>query len=235
MVLFSTLALVGCSRSATVPTMPTSVPTTTSSTATTTTTTLDPTAPAPPITEPTYAPPRVAPRATTAAGECVDPTDTEYCVWGTMPVELTVNNSRTATFTTNMRQSFTAVSGGIDSVSIEIGATGAGGFVAAPEGATGDESCMSMVLRTTTGISLARTHLVSTTLLGSIEKVDLPLRAGLIPGARYVLEVRTMPACVGRSLFAMVAMASEWKYPHDYGKLTIDGRPSVGSLWARIG
>ena len=228
----ATAFVAGCSRGKADPVTTTSVPRTTSTTSTSTTTTLEP---VPEITTPTFAPPPVQPRARKATDRCADPSGTDYCVWGTMPVELTVNNSRVSSFSTNMRQSFTATSDATESIALRIGAVDAGGFVAAPEGSMPEEACVGLVLRTPTGVSIARTHLAATTQQTSLELVEVPLASGLIPGARYVLEVRSLPGCAGRRLSAMVAMDSQWKYPHEHGKLTIDGRPSVGSLWARIG
>ena len=71
-------------------------PTTTTSTTTTSTTTTTTTIPiAPPATDVVLSVPSTLPESKNQGyGPCVDPDGAQYCIWGTQPVELTVNNSR---------------------------------------------------------------------------------------------------------------------------------------------
>lgn len=205
----------------------TTVPASTSSTTEVSTTV--PEAPRPSFSFPTN-----RPTVRLATGPCEVPGDSHYCVWGTRPVELTVNNSRQAEFASSASQTFTALSQGMNNVRTEIGVEGAGRLEPAPEGAMPATVCVALVLMTEVGLEIGRSDLVSGGDGTTTEAVDVPLNTGLIPGARYALEVRQMPACAGKTMRVMVAMSSSWKYPRSAGSLTIDGHESIGSLWARI-
>lgn len=225
-------ALSACSRSVA---NPATTVTSTTSTTVPTTTTIETIPPPPTESIPPITTPASPPVAQQAGGPCTDPKDTQYCVWGTPPIDLTVNNSRYASFMTSTRQSFTAVSEGATTFTTQIGVEGAGQFSLAPSDLPLESTCVGIVLRTKTGLPVARVNLVAQSMQTSLEQVTVPLVSGLVPGARYVLELKSMPQCVGRTFTMMVAMNSAWKYPRDSGKLTIDGRESVGSLWARLG
>ncbi|MFM9132150.1 MAG: hypothetical protein ACKORY_05370, partial [Actinomycetota bacterium] len=115
--------LASCASEEAVPTTTVAPATTTTSTSTTsttsTTTTTIPIAPPPTdvvLTVPSTVP---APRKT-GNGPCADPEGADYCIWGTQPVDLTVNNSRKATMNTGLRQVFTAVSKKMSTVEIVL-------------------------------------------------------------------------------------------------------------------
>lgn len=185
--------------------------------------------PAPVITAPVS-----TPRARRAAPPCDDPDGTHYCIRGTVPIDLTVTNSRFATFASSVRQTFVAMSDALGSVEVVFGGDGVGGFSVAPQGAMPSAVCASTVLTTETGVEVSRVDLVAPGTRGALEEVTVPLGAGLLPGARYAVELRVMPGCANRRFTTLVAMSSDWKYPAGSGTLTVDGRRSIGSLWARV-
>lgn len=151
-----------------------------------------------------------------------------------MPVDLTVTNSRFATFRATARQSFVAPVDVVGSVQTVLGGEGVSGFTVAPDEAMPSNVCVSAVLVTETGVEVKRVDLAVSGNRGGLEEITVPLAAGLVPGAVYAIELEVMPGCAARRFTTLVAMSSDWKYPGSSGQLRIDGRPSIGSLWARI-
>lgn len=213
-------------------------PSTTAMVSTTAPLTTDPTAPmglsfpGPPV--PVITAPASAPRARRAAPPCGEIDRTHYCVWGTRPIDLTISNSRFATFASSVRQTFIAMSDVMGSAEVVFGGEGVGEFSVAPQGTMPSAVCASTVLTTETGVEVSRVDLVAPGNRGGLEKVTVPLWAGLLPGARYAIELRVMPGCANRKFTTMVAMSTDWKYPAASGTLAVDSRKSIGSLWARI-
>lgn len=212
------------------PTTSTAVPdqTTTPPTSVGTDTTL------PEVLPPLVTAPSVSPRPRRAVEPCDEPEGTDYCVWGTSPIDLTVNNSRRATFVTSVRQTFVALSEEVESVRLVIGATGSGGFSSVAAGAPLSSVCLSVVLSTETGLEVGRLDLESTDTRGVVEDITSPLLIGLLPGTVYAIAIEAMPGCAGKIFATMVAMSSDWKYPAASGRLEIDGRRSSGSIWAEV-
>ena len=235
------VAVAGCTGTRTDVADTTVLPPTPSTTAMVSTTaplTTDPTAPTglsfpgPPV--PVITAPASAPGARRTAPPCDEPDGTHYCVWGTRPIDLTISNSRFATFASSVRQTFTAMSDVMGSAEVVFGGDGVGEFSVAPQGTMPSAVCASTVLTTETGVEVSRVDLVAPGNRGGLETVTVPLWAGLLPGARYAIELRVMPGCANRRFTTMVAMSTDWKYPAASGTLTVDSRKSIGSLWARV-
>ncbi|NBR68240.1 MAG: hypothetical protein EBT79_13385 [Actinobacteria bacterium] len=178
--------------------------------------------------------PEVPPRPRNSAGACARPDGSHYCVWGTKPLDLTVNNSRFASFSRSIEQSFTALSGRMSSIETELGASAAGAFEEIPAGEEIGSACFVITVTTESGAEVGVLRLVATARTASHEPVSVPLEAPLVAGLRYRLRVSPGPACAGMTFTAMVAMSSNWKYPQASGALFVDGRKSNGSLWARV-
>lgn len=204
--------------------VPTSLASTTTSAAT-----LPPELPPPSITAP-----EVRPKARKAVEPCNEPDDVHYCIWGTMPVDLTINNSRRAVFTSSARQTFVALAEDLSLVQLSLGVAGAGGLTTAEPNAVASSVCVSVSISTETGLELVRTDLVPSDSRGVIENVTIPLATGMLPGAVHALTITAKSGCIGRKMVTMVAMSSDWKYPAASGRLDVDGRRSIGSLWARV-
>jgi hypothetical protein len=69
---------------------------------------------------------------------------------------------------------------------------------------------------------------------GVRQRITMPVVNALIPGTKHSLKIQKGPACASHDLSVMVAMSSQYKYPSKYGTLKVDGRKSIGSLWALI-
>jgi hypothetical protein len=210
--------------------------TTTTSTTTTSTTTTTTTIPiAPPPTDVVLTVPSTVPTPRkTGNGPCVDPDGTDYCIWGTQPVDLTVNNSRKATMNTGLRQVFTAVSKKMSTVEMVLESRTIGALVPATETTTADQLCVRVTLMSSMGLPIATTGLVTGSTKGVRQQITVPLESALVPGAEHKIQIEKAAACLGRDLSTYVAMSSNYKYPRKYGRMSIDGKSSDGSLWARI-
>ncbi len=231
----SAALLAACASEEVVPTttVAQSTTTTTSTTSTTTTSTTIPIAPPPTdvvLTVPSTVP---APRKT-GNGPCADPDGADYCIWGTQPVDLTVNNSRKALMNTGMRQVFTAVSKKMSTVEMVLESRTIGALVPASETTTADQLCVRITLMSSMGLPIATTGLVTGSTKGIRQQIVVPLESALIPGAQHKIQIEKSAACLSRDLSTYVAMSSNYKYPRKYGRMSIDGKSSDGSLWARI-
>lgn len=230
--------MASCASEEAVPTTTVAPATTTTSTSTTsttssTTTTTIPIAPPPTdvvLTVPSTVP---APRKT-GNGPCVDPEGADYCIWGTQPVDLTVNNSRKATMNTGLRQVFTAVSKKMSTVEIVLESRTIGALVPATESTTADQLCVRITLMSSMGLPIATTGLVTGSTKGIRQQITVPLESALVPGAQHKIQIEKSAACLGRDLSTYVAMSSNYKYPRKFGRMSVDGKSSDGSLWARI-
>jgi hypothetical protein len=234
-VVLSVVTLASCGKKEAVPTTTTSSTSTTTSTTTTVapTTTTIPVAPIPTDVELTV-PSTVPASRKTGNGPCVDPDGSQYCVWGTQPVQLTVNNSRKATMNTGARQGFTAVKKRMTSVEILLESTSIGALVPATETTAANDVCVRVTLMTELGLPIATTGLVTSSTKGIRQQLTVPLASALVPGALHKIQLEKGPACWLRDLSTYVAMSSNYKYPSKYGRMSIDGKSSDGSLWARI-
>lgn len=236
-VILSVASLTSCGKKDAAPTTTTTaVPTTTSTSTTTTvppTTTTIPVAPLPTDVELTV-PSTVPASRVTGNGPCADPGDAQYCVWGTQPVQLTVNNSRKVTMNTGLRQGFTAVAKQMTSVDLLLESTSIGALVPATETTATSDVCVRVTLMTELGLPIATTGLVTSSTKGIRQLLKVPLASALVPGALHKVQVEKGPACWLRDLSTYVAMSSNYKYPRKYGRMSIDGKSSDGSLWARI-
>lgn len=229
--------LASCASEEAVPTTTvapaTTTTSTTSTTSTTTTSTTIPIAPPPTdvvLTVPSTVP---APRKT-GNGPCVDPEGADYCIWGTQPVDLTVNNSRKAVINSGLRQVFTAVSKKMSTVELVLESRTIGALVPATETTTADQLCVRITLMSSMGLPIATTGLVTASTKGIRQQITVPLESALIPGAQHKIQIEKSAACLSRDLATYVAMSSNYKYPRKYGRMSIDGKSSDGSLWARI-
>ena len=229
-------ALASCGKKEAAPTTTTEPATTTTSTTTTTvapTTTTIPVAPLPTDVELTV-PSTVPASRKTGNGPCMDPDGAQYCVWGTQPVQLTVNNSRKAVMNTGLRQGFTAVAKRMTVVEILLESTSIGALVPATETTAASDVCVRVTLMTELGLPIATTGLVTSSTKGIRQQLRVPLASALVPGALHKIQIEKGPACWLRDLSTYVAMSSNYKYPRKYGRMSIDGKSSNGSLWARI-
>jgi len=237
----ATLLVAACSGGEAAPT--TTVATTTTSTSTTTTTTITttttttttiPVAPETVPIVPSTTKPIETPRPANATGPCESPDGTVYCVWGTKPVDLTVNNSRIAEFNLSIDQVFTATDEYVSSATVEITSRTIGTLTEATDQTTNDQVCVRVNLGAEGGLPAASIGYTVKTTRGATQQLEVPLESALIPNERYVLSIVKGPACAARDIATFVAMSSKWKYPKKSGSLTLDGRDSIGSLWARI-
>ena len=230
------LLLPACGSSEAEPTTTTAAPTTTSTTSTTTTTTTTTTIPiAPEISVVTLPVPSTVPESRKkGTGPCEVSTGTHYCVWGTPPVDLTVNNSRKVTMTEKVRQGFTAVRVSMDGIELVFESTSIGALTPATETTTLDELCVRVSLTTDIGLPIATTGLVTASTKGKRQQIVVPLESALVPGALHKIQIEKGPACASRDLSTYFAMSSDYKYPRKYGRASVDGKSSEGSLWARI-
>ena len=234
-VTLASVGLVACGKKDAAPTTTTTAPTTSTSTTTTVapTTTTIPIAPVP--SEVVLTVPSTVPASRkTGNGPCADPADAQYCVWGTQPVQLTVNNSRKVTMNTGLRQGFTAVEKRMSSVEILLESTSIGALVPATETTASNDVCVRVTLMTELGLPIATTGLVTSSTKGIRQQITVPLASALVPGALHKMQLEKGPACWLRDLSTYVAMSSNYKYPRKYGRMSVDGKSSDGSLWARI-
>lgn len=211
-------------------------PTTTTSTTTTSTTTTTTTIPiAPPATDVVLSVPSTLPESKKQGyGPCVDPDGAQYCIWGTQPVELTVNNSRKVTMNEKVRQGFTPVGKSVDTIELLLESTSIGALTPASDTTTLDEICVRVSLTTDIGLPIATTGLVTASTKGKRQQIIVPLETALVPGALHKVQIEKGPACLTRDLSTYFAMSTNYKYPRKYGRASVDGKASDGSLWARI-
>ena len=176
------------------------------------------------------------PRAKMAAGECEYPEGSHYCIWGTEPIDLVVNNSRIAYVQQNVVQSFTAVSNQISMVELPLQTSDIGELVLLNGSQSSSIACLSVHLMSESGLRIASASYgdAGGVGVGRLQQVEMPLIANLLVGRKFQLQISKEPACLDRSLAVRVAMSSKWKYPKASGGLTLDSNSSIGSLWARI-
>ena len=232
----ASVGLVACGKKEAVPTTTTSSSTSTSTSTTSTvapTTTTIPIAPLPTDVELTV-PSTVPASRKTGNGPCEDAEGAQYCVWGTQPVQLTVNNSRKVSLNTGLRQGFTAVQKRMTVVEMLLESTSIGALVPATETTASNDVCVRVTLMTELGLPIATTGLVTSSTKGIRQQIKVPLASALVPGALHKIQVEKGPACWLRDLSTYVAMSSNYKYPRKYGRMSIDGKSSDGSLWARV-
>lgn len=198
---------------------------------TTTTTTLPPLGVTPSTTS---IPPSQVPRAKNAVGDCEFPEGSHYCIWGTEPIDLVVNNSRTADVAREATQTFTAVSTNVTMAQIPLRTTDIGELQLRTAANSQVAPCLSVLLFTSSGYPVASAVYVNGGGFGRYQTLEVPLRSNLRVGEKYSLQIVKSPACATSSLAIRIAMSTLWKYPQAYGELSVDGRKSIGSLWARI-
>ena len=147
---------------------------------------------------------------------------------------LTVINSRKAEVVGWMRQGFTPVEKMVSGVTLVLESKTIGALKVATEETTRDQVCIRVTLTSEMGLPIATAALVSSSSKGVRQQVRVPLETAVVPGALHKLMVEKGPACLANDLSTYVAMSSNFKYPREFGKLSIDGKVSTGSLWARI-
>ena len=174
------------------------------------------------------------PRAKMATDECEYPEGSHYCIWGTEPLDLVVNNSRIAYVQQNVVQSFTAVTTQISKVEMPLQTSDIGELVLLSQSKTPLVACLSVHLMSESGLRIASASYGDAGGVGRLQQVEVPLIANLLVGRKFQLQISKEPACLLRSLAVRVAMSSKWKYPKASGGLTLDSNSSIGSLWARI-
>jgi len=228
------LSVTACSGSSSAPTTttPTSTTTTTSTTSTTTTTTTIPVAPE--ISSPAETVPVIKTEGRKTAGPCVDVGVVDYCVWGTRPVDKTITNSRSVEFTSVIEQGFTSMSDSMETVQMEFESRVIGKFIAATEATDPNAICMQVSIASSQGLPLSTMAYTDKDGTGVRQRITMPVMNALIPGTKHTLKIQKGPACTSHDLSVMVAMSSQYKYPSKYGTLKVDGRKSIGSLWALI-
>lgn len=173
------------------------------------------------------------PRAKLAADECEYPEGSHYCIWGTEPIDLVVNNSRVANVQQSVVQSFSAVSNQISMVEVPLQTSDIGELVFLKQSQK-QFACVSVHLMTESGLRIASAFYGDAGGVGRLQQVEVPLIASIQVGKKYQLEVSKELACVSRSLAVRIATSSLWKYPKSSGSLIVDSNSSIGSLWARI-
>ena len=213
--------------------------TTTTTTSTSTTTTVPPTTTtipvAPPPTDVVLTVPSTLPVSRkTGEGPCADKSGTQYCVWGSYPIDRTIVNSRTVVIGTVVRQGFTAVGKRVRSIELVLESTSIGALVPATETTTNDQICVRVSLMSGMGLPIATTGLVTSATRGIRQQLTVPLASAVVMGALNKIQVEKGPACASRDLATYFAMSSDYKYPRAYGRASVDGNASTGSLWARI-
>ena len=228
------LSLAACSGSSSAPTTTatTSTTTTTSTTSTTTTTTTIPVAPE--ISSPAETVPVIKTEGRKTAGPCVDVGVVDYCVWGTRPVDKTITNSRSVEFTSVIEQGFTSMSDSMNTIQMEFESRVIGKFIEATEATDPNAICMQVSIASFQGLPLSTMSYTDKDGTGVRQRITMPVVNALIPGTKHSLKIQKGPACTSHDLSVMVAMSSQYKYPSKYGTLTVDGRKSIGSLWALI-
>ena len=228
------LSLAACSGSSSAPTTTatTSTTTTTSTTSTTTTTTTIPVAPE--ISSPAETVPVIKTEGRKTAGPCVDVGVVDYCVWGTRPVDKTITNSRSVEFTSVIEQGFTSMSDSMNTIQMEFESRVIGKFIEATEATDPNAICMQVSIASFQGLPLSTMSYTDKDGTGVRQRITMPVVNALIPGTKHSLKIQKGPACTSHDLSVMVAMSSQYKYPPKYGTLTVDGRKSIGSLWALI-
>jgi len=228
------LSLAACSGSSSAPTTTatTSTTTTTSTTSTTTTTTTIPVAPE--ISSPAETVPVIKTEGRKTAGPCVDVGVVDYCVWGTRPVDKTITNSRSVEFTSVIEQGFTSMSDSMNTIQMEFESRVIGKFIEATEATDPNAICMQVSIASFQGLPLSTMSYTDKDGTGVRQRITMPVVNALIPGTKHSLKIQKGPACTSHDLSVMVAMSSQYKYPSKYGTLKVDGRKSIGSLWALI-
>lgn len=228
------LSLAACSGSSSAPTTTatTSTTTTTSTTSTTTTTTTIPVAPE--ISSPAETVPVIKTEGRKTAGPCVDVGVVDYCVWGTRPVDKTITNSRSVEFTSVIEQGFTSMSDSMNTIQMEFESRVIGKFIEATEATDPNAICMQVSIASFQGLPLSTMSYTDRDGTGVRQRITMPVVNALIPGTKHSLKIQKGPACTSHDLSVMVAMSSQYKYPSKYGTLKVDGRKSIGSLWALI-
>ena len=227
-------SLAACSGSSSAPTTTatTSTTTTTSTTSTTTTTTTIPVAPE--ISSPAETVPVIKTEGRKTAGPCVDVGVVDYCVWGTRPVDKTITNSRSVEFTSVIEQGFTSMSDSMNTIQMEFESRVIGKFIEATEATDPNAICMQVSIASFQGLPLSTMSYTDKDGTGVRQRITMPVVNALIPGTKHSLKIQKGPACTSHDLSVMVAMSSQYKYPSKYGTLKVDGRKSIGSLWALI-
>jgi hypothetical protein len=186
-----------------------------------------------PTTTTTSVPEKNIPRAQNSADACEYPEGSQYCVWGTEPLDAVVNNSRIADVDIFVAQSFTAVSNEVSMVEIPLQSSQIGTLVMSTPIAPVDP-CISIALQNSDGRAVSSVVYGDSGDGGRLQRLEVPLAAKVRVGERYFVKVTKMQSCQSKSLAVRIAMSSKWKYPQASGRLSVDSRDSIGSLWARI-
>ena len=227
------LSLAACSGTSSTPitTTSTTASTTTSTTTTTTTTTIPV---APEISSPALTVPVIKTEGRKTAGPCIGVGEVDYCVWGTRPVDKAITNSRRVEFASVIEQGFTSMSDSMETVQMEFESRVIGKFIEATEATDPNAICMQVSIASFQGLPLSTMSYTDKDGTGVRQRITMPVVNALIPGTKHSLKIQKGPACASHDLSVMVAMSSQYKYPSKYGTLTVDGRKSIGSLWALI-
>jgi len=226
------LSLAACSGSSSAPTTTATTSTTTTTSTTSTTTTTIPVAPE--ISSPAETVPVIKTEGRKTAGPCVDVGVVDYCVWGTRPVDKTITNSRSVEFTSVIEQGFTSMSDSMNTIQMEFESRVIGKFIEATEATDPNAICMQVSIASFQGLPLSTMSYTDKDGTGVRQRITMPVVNALIPGTKHSLKIQKGPACTSHDLSVMVAMSSQYKYPSKYGTLKVDGRKSIGSLWALI-
>ncbi len=174
------------------------------------------------------------PRAKLAAGECEYPEGSHYCIWGTEPLDLVVNNSSIATVQQTVAQTFTAVTDEISMVELQLQTSDIGELVLLNQLQSPNIACVSVHLMSESGLRIASASYGDAGGAGRLQQIEVPLNASLVVGWKFQLQIAKEPACVSRLLAVRIATASAWRYPKASGTLFLDSETITGSLWARI-
>ena len=228
------LSLAACSGKSSTPTTTTATTTSTTTSTTTTTTTTTTIPVAPEISSPALTVPVIKTEGRKTAGPCVDIGVVDYCVWGTRPVDKTITNSRSVEFSSVIEQGFTSMSDSMETVQMEFESRVIGKFIEATEATDPNAICMQVSIASFQGLPLSTMSYTDKDGTGVRQRITMPVVNALIPGTKHSLKIQKGPACASHDLSVMVAMSSQYKYPSKYGTLTVDGRKSIGSLWALI-
>jgi len=228
------LSLAACSGKSSTPTTTTATTTSTTTSTTTTTTTTTTIPVAPEISSPALTVPVIKTEGRKTAGPCVDIGVVDYCVWGTRPVDKTITNSRSVEFASVIEQGFTSMSDSMETIQMEFESRVIGKFIEATEATDPNAICMQVSIASFQGLPLSTMSYTDKDGTGVRQRITMPVVNALIPGTKHSLKIQKGPACASHDLSVMVAMSSQYKYPSKYGTLTVDGRKSIGSLWALI-
>jgi hypothetical protein len=174
------------------------------------------------------------PRAKLAADQCEYPKGSHYCIWGTEPIDLVVNNSRVAYVQQGVVQSFTAVSRQISMIKVPLQTSDIGELVLLNQGQTELVACLSVHLMSESGVRISSAIYGDAGGVGRLQQVEVPMAASLLVGRKFQIQISKESACLSRSLAVRIAMSSQWKYPKASGRLFLDSNVSSGSIWARI-